>query len=77
MSEKAMLQKIQEFDASDFGLEEADYEKLLEASGTFVTVDCEACDGYYDITLADGTEYAAIAGYHLKGYDNDDQRVYR
>lgn len=34
-----------------------------------VTVDCKATDGYYDITLFDGTTVDAISFYHLDGFD--------
>lgn len=62
------IRNIHEVDRSD-GLEDT-YDQLVAAqsAGTEVTVDCLACDGYYDVTLADGTEVAALSWYHLDGF---------
>lgn len=62
----ATLIGVQGYDHSDFGMSDDEYQALIDAEGTTVTVDCEACDGYYDITLANGTEIAAISEIHLK-----------
>lgn len=62
---RAVLVKITEMDRSDFVLSPAQYAKLCAAQGTEVQVGAEACDGYFDITLADGTVYGAISWYHL------------
>lgn len=65
------IRNIHEVDRSD-GLEDT-YDKLVaaEEEGTEVTVDCLALDGYYDVTLADGTEVAALSWYHLEGFEED------
>lgn len=73
---KAILQKVSEFDETDFALESEAYEHLLDATGTSVEVLCEATDGYYDIRLSDGTTYDAISGYHLRGYDQPERVVH-
>lgn len=67
------LQHVQEFNSEDFCIPVMEYSRLLNAqvNGDHVTVDCLACEGYYDITLPDGTEYMAIAGHHLVGFDQD------
>ncbi len=64
------LQNVEQFTADEFCLTEAEYLLLREAQRkcTPVTVDCEATPGYFDITLQDGTEYAAVSAYHLRGY---------
>ncbi len=72
---KAQLIRVDEFTVSDFQMDAAEYQKLLECQHTktpvLVTgVGCEV-DGdwehdYHDIQLPDGTVYDAISGYHLK-----------
>ena len=55
----------------DFGdMDQATFDKLrdVQVRGKLVTVDCEACDGYYDVTLPDGTQIEALSAYHLVGY---------
>lgn len=73
MATTTTLQDIQKVDASDFACTDAEYERLLKAQylKETVTVDCEACDGYYDITLSDGTEVPALSAYHLVGFTAD------
>lgn len=61
------LQRVQELSASDFGLEQAAYEKLLAAQQNKMEIVALtlATDEYYDIELKDGSKYAAISSYHL------------
>jgi hypothetical protein len=49
-----------------------DYNELVAAakSGDPVTVECEATDGYYDVTLATGHKVSGLSGYHLKGFNS-------
>lgn len=62
---QAILIHVNGFDHSDFGMSESQYEHLVNFESTMVTVDCEATDGYFDITLSDGTEVPAISEIHL------------
>ena len=65
------IRNIHEVDRSD-GLEDT-YDQLVaaEEAGSEVTVDCLALDGYYNVTLADGTQVAALSWYHLDGFEED------
>lgn len=67
------LRNVHLVDIEDFGYSEEQYEKLKFAQYMQipVTVDCEACDGYYDITLSDGTELPAVSSYHLVGFNDE------
>lgn len=73
MLTKTTIRNITHVDVSDFGGDDNAYHRLVEAqrSGQEVTVDCEATDGYYDLTLEDGTELAAISWYHLVGFTQE------
>lgn len=68
---KTTLRNLRDVSEDD-GFEEGMYSKLVEIEDTdqLVTVDCEACDGFYDVTLPDGTEVAALSWYHLTGFDS-------
>jgi hypothetical protein len=63
---KAVLVGVGRYHPSDFGMSNEEFQHLISFEGTTVTVDCEAVDGYYDITLRDGTEVAAVSEIHLK-----------
>ena len=63
--DRVVLSKLSHFDPSDYGMDNAEYENLLNHDGCEGTVDCEATDGYYDVTMDSGFEIAALSDYHL------------
>lgn len=68
---RTLLKNISDFESElRDGYSDSEYLELLlcEQQGRLVTVDCEATDGYYDITLDNGLELPAISGFHLEGY---------
>ena len=62
---KVRLKKLAEFEASDYGMDDEQYQKLLEHEGDIATVDCEATPGYFDVTCSDGFEIGALSTYHM------------
>lgn len=63
---QSKLLRIDHISSGD-GLDEETIRKLLmvQLSGQYVQIDCEAADGYFDVTLPDGTEVAALSACHL------------
>ena len=64
------LRNIGDVDRNDFATP-SDFDELVGCYHTkgVITVDCEATDGYFDITLPNGTEIAALSWWHLNGFD--------
>lgn len=67
---RSKLQHVAQFNSDDFGLTTEEFVQLrtAEENNEDVNIDClstEGPNGYFDITLADGTEIVAIDGYHL------------
>lgn len=77
----ALLQNLEGFTHREFDLTQAEFDKLLAAQHAKqpVEITCEgACcvDGnfehdFHDIRLKDGTEFAALSGYHLLQLDSE------
>lgn len=70
------IRNMREFTQSEWDSEygsQGDYEALLHCMNRKVpvVVDCEATDGYYDITLPLGRVISAISWYHLDGFTED------
>lgn len=66
------IRNMREISPGD-GIEQDEYDALvaIEKSGEFVTVDCQATTGYFDVTLPDGRTIPALSWYHLDGFDQD------
>ena len=63
------IRNMADVSASDF-VNEEDYDILvgLEEDGLPVVIDCEATDGYFDVTTPSGREIAALSWFHLDGF---------
>jgi hypothetical protein len=62
------LQRVGEMDASDWCLDKAGHEQLINDSegGAEYEIVCETMDGYYDIVnTSNGHKYAAVSDYHI------------
>lgn len=57
------------------GLEVEQWTALREAcrNDEYITVACEAADGYWDVDLANGMAISALSGYYFKGFTDDGQ----
>ena len=66
--DRVEIDGLGKFRAEEWGLTEDDFEELLEHNHQLATIDCEACDDYYDIIFDDGYLIEAISDYHITLY---------